>query len=256
MSSESQGARLKRVRLEKGISLEEAHKKTKLHINVLKAIEEDSIVGISPVYLKGFLKIYSKYLGLEPSGHPMEEVRLIKQKPGYTPVREPVSFLKISRARLANLRFPKIKGIIVVVVIIFSLLLTIKITSAVIKSRPKPLDAAVFIVDKSNKKPVSLNKISKVKTAARSIAGVRLGLRAKEDCWIQVKVDGRLALRGILKKNRFESWTAKERIDFTLGDAGVVGVEVNGNAPSVIGRRGETLRNISLTKDEGLTIKR
>ena len=55
---ESPGARLKKIRLEKGISLEEVHKKTRIHLDLLKAIEEDSLINLSPVYTKGFLKIY------------------------------------------------------------------------------------------------------------------------------------------------------------------------------------------------------
>ncbi|MCX5703471.1 MAG: helix-turn-helix domain-containing protein, partial [Candidatus Omnitrophica bacterium] len=60
------GAGLKKIRLERGISLEEVQKKTKIHLNILKAIEGDSLTDLSPVYLKGFLKIYCKFLGLDP----------------------------------------------------------------------------------------------------------------------------------------------------------------------------------------------
>src|SRR3989338_7892361 len=63
---ESAGAKLKSARLQKGLSLEEAHKKTKIHLNILKAIEEDSLINFSPVYIKGFLKIYCKFLGVDP----------------------------------------------------------------------------------------------------------------------------------------------------------------------------------------------
>ncbi len=63
---ESAGARLKKLRLQKGLSLEEVHKQTKIHLDILKAIEEDSLVNFSPVYIKGFLKIYCKFLGVDP----------------------------------------------------------------------------------------------------------------------------------------------------------------------------------------------
>ena len=63
---ESKGARLKSIRLAKGISIEDASKKTKIHLNILKSIEEGSIGNLNPVYLKGFLKIYCKFLGVDP----------------------------------------------------------------------------------------------------------------------------------------------------------------------------------------------
>ena len=60
------GVRLKKVRLERGISLEEAHKKTKIHLDILKALEEDSVVNLNPIYVKGFLKIYCNFLKVDP----------------------------------------------------------------------------------------------------------------------------------------------------------------------------------------------
>ena len=53
---ETIGAKLKKIRLEKGLTLEEAHKQTKIHLNILKAIEDESLVNFNPVYIKGFLK--------------------------------------------------------------------------------------------------------------------------------------------------------------------------------------------------------
>src|SRR3989338_4514467 len=64
---ESAGEKLKKLRLEKGLSLEEAHKKTKIHLNILKAIEGDTITNLNPIYLKGFLKIYCNFLGVNPN---------------------------------------------------------------------------------------------------------------------------------------------------------------------------------------------
>ena len=41
--TDSAGEKIKSARLQKGLSLEEVHKKTKIHLNILKAIEEDSL---------------------------------------------------------------------------------------------------------------------------------------------------------------------------------------------------------------------
>jgi cytoskeletal protein RodZ len=63
------GARLKKIRLEKGLSLEDAQKKTRINLNILKAIEGESASDLSPIYLKGFLKIYAKFLGVDPKDY-------------------------------------------------------------------------------------------------------------------------------------------------------------------------------------------
>ena len=51
------GERLKKIRLDKGLSIEEVAKKTKVALNILKAIEDDSFINLEPVYVKGFIKI-------------------------------------------------------------------------------------------------------------------------------------------------------------------------------------------------------
>jgi cytoskeleton protein RodZ len=85
--------------------------------------------------------------------------------------------------------------------------------------------------------------------------GIRLGLHAKDDCWVQLKLDGKTMFQNILKKGRFEVWQAKERIDLFLGNVGNVELELNGKIIPSLGRRGQALKNIVITKD-GLRIDR
>ena len=62
-----------------------------------------------------------------------------------------------------------------------------------------------------------------------------------------------MVFQRVLERNRFESWQAKEKIEFSLGNAGAVELEINGKIFSNLGRKGQTLKNIIITK-EGLTI--
>ncbi len=65
VSTSSMGAILKRCREYHGITLEEAAEATKIGANYLKALECDRLKEFpSHAYLKGFLRIYSTYLGL------------------------------------------------------------------------------------------------------------------------------------------------------------------------------------------------
>jgi len=124
-------------------------------------------------------------------------------------------------------------------------------------------------VDKKNKKPVPLSKLKSnknqvlvppLKTSQKSKAirssGISLGLRFKEDCWVAIKVDGRTDFHRVLRKGTHETWRAKEKIEFSLGNAGAVEVEINNSPGRTLGRRGEIIRNIIFTRDEGLIIKR
>jgi cytoskeletal protein RodZ len=63
----SPGAILKRCREYHELTLEEAEESTKIGANYLAALEEDQISQFSSLaYLKGFLRIYATYLGLNP----------------------------------------------------------------------------------------------------------------------------------------------------------------------------------------------
>ncbi len=64
-TSNSPGAILKRCREYHGLSLEDASETTKIGVSYLRALEEDQIREFANLtYLKGFLRIYAAYLGL------------------------------------------------------------------------------------------------------------------------------------------------------------------------------------------------
>ena len=73
---ESPGKRLKAERESRNLSLKQVFESTRVREHLLKAIEEDQYELISsPVYVKGFLDAYSRYLGLDPN-----DVVLLYQK--------------------------------------------------------------------------------------------------------------------------------------------------------------------------------
>ena len=78
------GAYLKSVREEKGYTIQEISKSTKISAPVLRALEEGRINNVDPVYLKGFLKLYCRYLGLDweafISEHPIPVLAKKQQK--------------------------------------------------------------------------------------------------------------------------------------------------------------------------------
>lgn len=88
------GAKLKAKREELGYRIEDVVEKTKLHPSALHDIEEGNLSNVSPAYLRGFLRIYAKFLGVDisdelkdvPSAQNIEK----KPKPQKIPVQKPV----------------------------------------------------------------------------------------------------------------------------------------------------------------------
>src|SRR3972149_2382550 len=62
------GETLRRARLVKGVTFEDAERVTRIHRKYLEALELENF-GIlpAPVYARGFLRSYASYLGLDPS---------------------------------------------------------------------------------------------------------------------------------------------------------------------------------------------
>ncbi|OGX43781.1 MAG: hypothetical protein A3G38_04260 [Omnitrophica WOR_2 bacterium RIFCSPLOWO2_12_FULL_51_8] len=237
---ESIGARLKKIRLEKGLSLEEAQKKTKIHLNILQAIEGDSITGLNPVYLKGFLKIYCKFLGLEPGDY-LPEARARPQPPAAAAKAEAPSAIKLASARPLP-DFKKLALIAGLALAVFGLFRLGSFISRRIRLRPA-------------QRPVQRPAVpAAARIQDKRTSGISLTIRARQNCMVMLRADGKLIFHRLLEKGRFENWQAKERFDLFLGNAGGVELEVNGQLFSNLGRKREAKKNIVITKD-GLTVR-
>ncbi len=215
---ESAGARLKKLRLEKGLSLEEAHKKTKVHLNILKSIEEDSFVNLSPVYIRGFLKIYCQFLGVDPREYMPDyqetqvKINLSEAKQG---ARTSLRTLPLKLNFLKPYLKPKI--ISTALLILALILLSVglfklgKFTYRKSNSLPKKVKVAKVIPENKRvqaakyRVPQAIAVTPKTQYPAsiseRTTASIiRLAIHAKEDSWAQIKIDGKTVFQSVIKK--------------------------------------------------------
>ncbi|MFA5361837.1 MAG: RodZ domain-containing protein [Candidatus Omnitrophota bacterium] len=265
---ESVGAKLKKIRLEKGISIEEVQKKTKIHPNILKAIEEDNFINLSPVYVKGFLKIYCKFLGVDYSQYILEYSELEKKPSEYAPVQSRSTSVKLSSGSFSRIVNMLVKAAIFVVLIflvagtgifVFRKISAFirnqnKISSAARKNMSKPGSGKPLKRSSKAVKPsapvekrasAAVPLVKKIKTGTP----IRLGIRAKEDCWIKLSLDGKVIFQSIIRKGRSENWQAKKEIALSLGNAGGVDLEVNGSLIPSVGRKGQAVKSIVINED-------
>jgi len=258
---ESVGERLKKIRLEKGLSLEDVQRKTKVHLNILKAIEEDNIVNLSPIYVKGFLKIYCNFLGADPRDY-ISDYRETQKVVNISALKQEqdkaASRLKNTSAlfSLQSLR-QKARPILAAGLAVIFIIVLFNIGKAIaVKKKSWVARAKVTTAMRAKQiKKETVKTQEKTPEAKTESTVLRLGIRARENCWIQIKSDGHAVFQGLLRKGRSESWQAKEKIELAVGNAGVVDLEVNGKLISNLGRRGQQLKNILITK-EGLSVGR
>lgn len=259
---ESAGARLKQIRLQKGISLEEVHKKTKIHQNILRSLEEDNLASVSDVYLKGFLKIYCKFLNVdpaeyipdykEPQGHVYFQVPTNEEEPRLS-LRDPAARLK---AVLVKVPWPRIIAVAVGLLLIVGLVQGVRgcarrSREASLVRRAQQEEAAAAAARATQKSPAAKPQAPAVapKPAKPEATPLRLSIRAKEDCFVTVTADNTVLFKSTLRKKRSESWTAKDRMELDLGNAAAVELEVNGRTIPPLSKRKRAIKNIVITKD-------
>ena len=256
---ESAGEKLKKLRLEKGLSLEEAHKKTKIHLNILKAIEGDTITNLNPIYLKGFLKIYCNFLGVNPNEYISGYREIKAENPVKDIVKETAqesrktNVLRETAIKIGSFKAPKkLRTSAILILAVIFLAVGLFNIGKFISSRRKSGLAQERL---SAMSALLEAKKEKQKTKIPLATKITLVISAKERSFVQVKADGRTIFKGDLAKKRSESYSANEKIELIVGNAGAVELIVNGTRFSNIGKRGQSRKNIVITK-EGLNLGR
>lgn len=266
---ESTGTRLKHLRLQKGLSLEDMQKKTKIHLNILKAIEEDSLINFSPIYIKGFIKIYCQELNVDPKDYLSDYKE--QHRVGGSVVSGPLPKTTIKvhfgilRAISSKFKLPRIpvKAIIIISLIAAVSFLLFKLGKFVAVRYTLHMQKArmeSIVTDKkeaqkqktvspASKKTLPKEQRGEVAALTPNSSSLRLGISAKEDCWLHLKVDGKIVFWSTLKKGKSESWQAKEKIELSLGNAAAVVMEINNKVLPALGRKGQPIKNMVITKD-------
>lgn len=245
---------LKKTRQEKGLSLEEVYRGTKIQPGVLRYLEEGiAAERLGEMYAKSFLKIYARFLSLDinlllKDEKPEEKLEKPQRSPNADwKVASDLKKLFFDQLEKINIKIPQIKqvpkGKIKYVVIAVVVLVAILIFANTKKTN--------LSTQETSKTPPAPSR--KVATKKSAIEPLTLLIRAKEDSWLQVKCDSKVVFQRVLTKGSVEKWEANDKIELWVGNAAGLMVELNGQSIGPLGRRGQVIRNIVMTK-EGVII--
>ena len=243
---ESIGSELKRAREARGTSIEQAQKDTRIHTKILKALEEDRIeeVASGPIYIKGFIKNYADYLGLDGKsladeyvkGHPKSTEQVLVLKSEKIPFKFPIR------------RFVSIGVVILVIIFGFRLLAFIgSKAKASFKSRTKVAKKVDVKGPKQAVKAVSSETKIPLATKISKSENLLLTLKARRDVWLKVTSDGTVVYEDILKSGSQESWQATQSLEISTGRAEALNAELNGTRLGTLGKG--VVKGILITKD-------
>ena len=260
----SPGAVLKRCREYHDISLEEVSQATKIGIAYLKSLEEDHISGFANLtYLKGFLRIYATYLGLNPDDMSRMYDKLYGGKDGKIKVdKHPAKIARPAR-RLVSLRKLVLPAVLLLLILITAMLfkrqpapvlrlsqpeappavtlpasaVQMILTSAKIKTAPPAINESI-----AETKAVVTNasdKLVQPKKPADTGKGFILKIKVTQNGNLHAVVDGTVAQPYELTVGDVIEWKAEKSVALDLSNAGGVDVELNGKPLKQLGPPGK-----------------
>lgn len=266
------GELLKEARQNRGVSLEEAEKELRIRSKYLQALEEEDLSIMPPeVYVKGFLRNYAIYLGLDP-----EEVKALYKRESVAKGREP-DFIgragqipgegtgprafpldrSLTQTRLLAFPFLVIALALLAVVLLglwafrkyFPLPVKIeseiKATATVVQPRPTFTPTPVVT-------PATPTLVGT--PTPKVYTGVDVELVILERAWLQVHVDGEKVFEGVFDEGTKITWHGEERVAVRCNNAGGVEVILNGQNLGPLGQRGQVVDREWTTKEVGTTL--
>jgi len=256
------GSKLSQERQARSISLEEIAAKTYIPMRLLGAIDAGRLDLLpEPVFIQGFIRRYADVLGLDGTAlskgfsieqqqapprlnlmnspqHPPEEVY-------QPPVSEPPNWRYIVAGVI---------GLGVVGLIAASLASRPKVaepskpvstqkpavSSASSPAQKASPQASPSVVAASPVQALPSPTVAASPSPSPAIATgpVEVKVNLIEESWVEVRVDGKLAYEGTLPKGTQKSWSGKQQVVISSGNAGAVSASFNNTAAKPLGALG------------------
>lgn len=233
------GAKLRQVREELEITLEEVAEYTKIRYGLLHSLEEGKVEQLpEPVYVRGFIRRYGDALGLDGAS-------LANEYPAETQMR----LLNLSWIGLSppQLRPIHLYGMYILLIMLAVNGLSYMMNRSAMQASTLEGDRAKTSVSLPSGKQSRVGGIAIAKPVSSTIAtasidgdrAVRVGLTLKAQSWIQVVADGQIQFEGELPEGTQRMWEAKEQLIVRAGNAGGVLMAVNDGTAKQMGKPGQ-----------------
>ena len=257
------GEEMRKEREIRGISLKEIADATKISKRYLEAIERDNYVALpAPVFTRGFVREYARYLGLNPDEavdryvhfrQSLEEMGAAPKPPkppardvAHEPLREMrqetarESLRKIQSGDESQTRRRGYRGLLLFFVLLALFLVAAWGVYELLSWRRQPAQppgttnesvARVLIGEPSQPSPPPQEELV-------------MRIRARENSWLELEADGRDVFNSEMRQGEEQTFRARQRFLFkTIGNARGIDVELNGVPLPSLAERGRVVRN-------------
>ncbi len=241
------GHKLKMFRDKHSICLERVAVVTMIRINLLEAIEEGNLEQLpEPVYIQGMIKRYADAMGLDGEQlanlFPTVKTQEITKK----------SFPNVS---MLQLRPYHLYFLYILLVILSVRLLPHLITGSDILAREKgitnsekqqyqaenqrDLSAQASLINTKTEQKYSDKTTAEKPEKLQDKQPVVLSVIVKEESWVSIEIDGKIAFEGTLAQGTQKTWSAQKQLVFFAGNAGGILIPINNLQNMQLGKPGE-----------------
>lgn len=262
----SLGGHLRESRTARGVSLDDIARATRVTKSYLEALEDERMADLpAPVFARGFIRAYCQFLQVPAEEALAEYGRLVGGE------ASPPRFAPNRSRRPSRLGGSLAMSVVLLVVLGLALVaVTLWLRSEPVKRSALPVApvpaapgpaagsappaaggrAATASAGAEAPAPAQPPAGSSARTED-SRAGQRLLMRAVELTWVRVQLDGGAAVEELLQAGAVREWTASKRFVLTVGNAGGIELELNGQRLAPLGSRGAVVRELILPAEPG-----
>lgn len=240
--SASFGTWLRRQREAREISLRDIAERTKIGIRYLEALEEDRLdVLPAPVFTKGFLREYARYIGLSPDEAVNYYLSYLGTHGG-PDASDPKELVR-ARPRAASGRWTFVFFLVATALLLALLVMFSRwaekrrVAPDSLEGRP-PMAAPPTAV--APPAPVDEEPV------VQQTAPLEIDIELTDTCWIRRSVDGGGAIAETRSKGQSLRIEAKNSVVLTLGNAGAVQIRVNGRPFPLAQKAGEVVTDLKI----------
>lgn len=245
---------LREARETRGLTLDDAARVTRIGKNYLAALEDDAYHKLpSLAYVKGFLRVYSSYLGLAPD----EAVsRYEDMQQATAPILEQIEDFSSPRPE-RNFPMPNrwtIPLVLMVLVLVMAYVVRERDHETFRQELPRPAamlapppvpvqhmassSVPTRLESSPPGEPEPVASTGPEQVRASSGDGIVLRLKVNQDCQLNINIDGTLSQQYDLKAGDLIEWKGERVFSLDLGNAGGVEAEFNGKPLPLFGEEG------------------
>jgi len=252
------GEELKKLRLDKQVSLMDISFSTRINMKFLEAIEAGKFSVLPQTYVRAFLREYGEAIGMG-AGEILRRYDALREPQSSAIPREATPAPRSVSAPSTKTPEPRIQKFslnlkknlvfagVLLAAVAFVLVLRLPSAKSTDTTQEIPFDAVVKESEATTYKPDTAASVVIPPPVIQSDS-LHLEMATTDSVWISILVDGKKTLEYLFPPNRKRTFAAKDKFSITMGNAGGASFKLNGKDLGTLGKRGNVVRNVVINE--------